>query len=154
MTGADSSGGCSSSDHATGAWYSVPDLRLRDHYFTVPLDYSLDSSTCPKITIFAREVVSGTVIGYEIMLSSPSCLSIAFDLILFLLLCNSWIYSFSRSILVSHCDVHSIFVWWGFILLWWEETATSQILMSLQVCETCMENDFSRLLRWHVNHVI
>ncbi|XP_034708449.1 proline iminopeptidase [Vitis riparia] len=58
MAGANSSAGCSSSDHVAGAWYSVPDLRLRDHYFTVPLDYSLDCSTCPKISIFAREVVS------------------------------------------------------------------------------------------------
>ncbi|KAJ9681397.1 hypothetical protein PVL29_020330 [Vitis rotundifolia] len=58
MAGANSSAGDSLSDHVAGAWYSVPGLRLRDHYFTVPLDYSLDCSTCPKISIFAREVVS------------------------------------------------------------------------------------------------
>lgn len=40
-----------------GAWYSVPELRLRDHRFAVPLDYSLADS--PKITVFAREVVAG-----------------------------------------------------------------------------------------------
>lgn len=46
-----------SPDHFTGAWFSVPGLRLRDHRFTVPLDYSLpDHST---ISVFAREVVSG-----------------------------------------------------------------------------------------------
>ncbi|CAI9764181.1 unnamed protein product [Fraxinus pennsylvanica] len=46
------------SEHVTGDWFSVPELRLRDHYFTVPLDYSLDYRTCPKISVFAREVVS------------------------------------------------------------------------------------------------
>ena len=86
MTGANSSGGCSQSDHVAGDWYSVPDLRLRDHSFTAPLDYSLDCSTCPKITIFAREVVSGTVIGFLIMLSLPSFLLIGLDLMLLLLL--------------------------------------------------------------------
>lgn len=46
-------------DHVTGNWYSVPELRLRDHHFTVPLDYSLRSSpSCPKINVFAREVVA------------------------------------------------------------------------------------------------
>ncbi|KZV37407.1 Proline iminopeptidase [Dorcoceras hygrometricum] len=42
----------------TGEWYSVPELRLRDHRFTVPLDYSLDYSTSPKISVFVREIVS------------------------------------------------------------------------------------------------
>ncbi|XP_074557521.1 uncharacterized protein LOC141813454 [Curcuma longa] len=42
--------------HNAGAWYSVPDLSLRDHRFTVPLDYSASSST--NITVFAREVVA------------------------------------------------------------------------------------------------
>lgn len=51
----------SSPDHVVGKWFSVPELRLRDHYFTVPLDYSLDRRTCPKISVFAREVVSGGV---------------------------------------------------------------------------------------------
>ncbi|XP_059634269.1 uncharacterized protein LOC132276715 [Cornus florida] len=46
----------SSPDHVAGTWFSVPDLRLRDHYFTVPLDYSVGTS--PKISIFAREVVA------------------------------------------------------------------------------------------------
>ncbi|XP_076892836.1 uncharacterized protein LOC143544672 [Bidens hawaiensis] len=45
------------SDHVTGPWYSVPDLRLRDHRFTVPLDYS-QSQSSPKISVFAREAVS------------------------------------------------------------------------------------------------
>ncbi|PON91153.1 Peptidase [Trema orientale] len=50
-------------DHAVGKWYSVPDLRLRDHGFTVPLDYSTDLSAASaspknKISIFAREVVA------------------------------------------------------------------------------------------------
>ncbi|CAI9102030.1 OLC1v1000218C1 [Oldenlandia corymbosa var. corymbosa] len=44
--------------HVVGNWYSVPELRLRDHRFSVPLDYSRSSSTNPKISIFAREVVS------------------------------------------------------------------------------------------------
>ncbi|KAJ4843874.1 hypothetical protein Tsubulata_024351 [Turnera subulata] len=46
----------SSADHVAGAWYSVPDLRLRDHRFTVPLDHSTPTSS--KISVFAREVVS------------------------------------------------------------------------------------------------
>ncbi|KAL2468728.1 alpha/beta-hydrolase superfamily protein [Forsythia ovata] len=45
-------------EHVTGDWFSVPEVRLRDHHFTVPLDYSLDHRTCPKISVFAREVVS------------------------------------------------------------------------------------------------
>ncbi|XP_047334593.1 proline iminopeptidase [Impatiens glandulifera] len=40
----------------TGTWYSVPGLRLRDHRFTLPLDYS--SPTGPNISVFAREVVN------------------------------------------------------------------------------------------------
>lgn len=49
-----------SPDHFTGAWYSVPGLRLRDHRFTVPLDYSLaHQSSCITISVFAREVVAG-----------------------------------------------------------------------------------------------
>ncbi|GAB4861670.1 hypothetical protein Ancab_036923 [Ancistrocladus abbreviatus] len=48
----------SSPDHVVGKWYSVPELRLRNHYFTVPLDYSSDSKTSPKISIFAREVAA------------------------------------------------------------------------------------------------
>uniref|UniRef100_A0A6M2ED06 AB hydrolase-1 domain-containing protein n=1 Tax=Populus davidiana TaxID=266767 RepID=A0A6M2ED06_9ROSI len=48
----------STPDHVAGTWYSVPDLRLRDHRFTVPLDYSIDRNASPKISVFAREVVS------------------------------------------------------------------------------------------------
>ncbi|KAJ4798165.1 Proline iminopeptidase [Rhynchospora pubera] len=40
--------------HTIGEWYSVPDLRLRDHRFRVPLDYSARETT---ISVFAREVV-------------------------------------------------------------------------------------------------
>ncbi|KAJ0962925.1 hypothetical protein J5N97_028047 [Dioscorea zingiberensis] len=42
-------------DHISSEWYSVPDLSLRDHRFSVPLDYSSPSE---KITVFVREVVS------------------------------------------------------------------------------------------------
>ncbi|GKU96823.1 hypothetical protein SLEP1_g10015 [Rubroshorea leprosula] len=52
------SSGESFPEHATGQWHSVPDLRLRDHRFTVPLDYR-DPGTSLKISIFAREVVAG-----------------------------------------------------------------------------------------------
>ncbi|XP_061960475.1 uncharacterized protein LOC133681444 [Populus nigra] len=48
----------STPDHISGTWYSVPGLRLRDHRFTVPLDYSIDRNASPKISVFAREVVS------------------------------------------------------------------------------------------------
>ncbi|KAM1816317.1 hypothetical protein ACFX12_000736 [Malus domestica] len=48
----------SSPDHAAGKWFSVPELRLRDHRFTVPLDYSVDRTASPNISVFAREVVS------------------------------------------------------------------------------------------------
>ncbi|GKV50906.1 hypothetical protein SLEP1_g57585 [Rubroshorea leprosula] len=51
------SSGESLSEHATGKWYSVQDLRLRDHRFTVPLNYR-DPATSLKISIFAREVVA------------------------------------------------------------------------------------------------
>ncbi|GKV49452.1 hypothetical protein SLEP1_g56203 [Rubroshorea leprosula] len=51
------SSGESLPEHAAGKWYSVPDLRLRDHCFTVPLDYR-DPGTSLKISIFAREVVA------------------------------------------------------------------------------------------------
>lgn len=45
--------------HVSSDWFSVPELRLRDHRFTVPLDYSLDDSTSPKISVFVRELVAG-----------------------------------------------------------------------------------------------
>ncbi|WCJ22696.1 alpha/beta-Hydrolases superfamily protein [Euphorbia peplus] len=44
--------------HVIGDWYSVPDLRLRDHRFDVPLDYSVDRNASPKISVFVREVVA------------------------------------------------------------------------------------------------
>ncbi|KAK8938861.1 hypothetical protein KSP39_PZI011063 [Platanthera zijinensis] len=49
---------CSYEDHITGDWYYVPDLSLRDHRFSVPLDHSHPHSSA-KIVIFAREVVAG-----------------------------------------------------------------------------------------------
>ncbi|KAF7137398.1 hypothetical protein RHSIM_Rhsim07G0010300 [Rhododendron simsii] len=58
MDGTKSNTAVSCPEHVVGKWFSVPELRLRDHYFTVPLDYSLDHRTCPKISVFAREVVS------------------------------------------------------------------------------------------------
>lgn len=60
MTGNNAAAGVSSPEHVAGKWYSVPDLRLRDHRFTVPLDYALDRDVSPKISLFAREVVAGT----------------------------------------------------------------------------------------------
>ncbi|XP_027349480.1 uncharacterized protein LOC113861071 [Abrus precatorius] len=48
----------SSSEHVSGDWYSVPELRLRDHRFTIPLDHSRGPHSSPKISVFAREVVS------------------------------------------------------------------------------------------------
>ncbi|GLT33973.1 hypothetical protein SLA2020_085230 [Shorea laevis] len=51
------SSGESLPEHAGGKWYSVPDLRLRDHRFTVPLDYRYPTTSL-KISIFAREVVA------------------------------------------------------------------------------------------------
>lgn len=45
----------STMSHTTGDWFSVPDLRLRDHRFNVPLDYSNQSTL---ISVFAREVVA------------------------------------------------------------------------------------------------
>lgn len=59
MNGHGLAAGVSSSEHFTGDWYSVPELRLRDHRFTVPLDHSQGSHSSPKITVFAREVVAG-----------------------------------------------------------------------------------------------
>ncbi|KAE8721463.1 Phosphoenolpyruvate carboxylase family protein isoform 1 [Hibiscus syriacus] len=47
----------STPEHVAGNWFSVPDLRLRDHRFMVPLDYkNRDASS--KISVFAREVVA------------------------------------------------------------------------------------------------
>ncbi|KAG7028582.1 Proline iminopeptidase [Cucurbita argyrosperma subsp. argyrosperma] len=57
MAATNPSNGASPPEHAAGTWYSVPELRLRDHYFSVPLNYSLDHSS-PKISVYAREVVS------------------------------------------------------------------------------------------------
>ncbi|XP_059459072.1 uncharacterized protein LOC132188590 isoform X2 [Corylus avellana] len=58
MAGDHSNAGESSPDHVAGSWYSVPELRLRDHRFIVPLDHTLDRLASPKISIFAREVVA------------------------------------------------------------------------------------------------
>ncbi|XP_057780404.1 uncharacterized protein LOC130998972 [Salvia miltiorrhiza] len=44
-------------ERVTSEWFSVPDLRLRNHRFTVPLDYSLSEPASPKISVFVREVV-------------------------------------------------------------------------------------------------
>ncbi|EYU32175.1 hypothetical protein MIMGU_mgv1a0067462mg, partial [Erythranthe guttata] len=44
--------------HISSDWFSVPELRLRDHRFTVPLDYSIGDIASPRITVFAREVVT------------------------------------------------------------------------------------------------
>ncbi|ERN05045.1 uncharacterized protein LOC18433212 [Amborella trichopoda] len=44
-------------EHRVEAWFSVPDLRMRDHTFRVPLDYTAISLTS-KISIFVREVVA------------------------------------------------------------------------------------------------
>ena len=52
-------GGDSTPEHVAGEWHSVPELRLRDHRFIVPLDYSRGPHSSPKISVFAREVVAG-----------------------------------------------------------------------------------------------
>lgn len=39
-----------------GAWYAVPDLCLRDHHISVPLDHSYNNS--PLISLFVREVTA------------------------------------------------------------------------------------------------
>ncbi|KAL0805917.1 hypothetical protein Bca101_098408 [Brassica carinata] len=49
------SGPVSTPEHVTEKWFSVPELRLRNHRFSVPLDYSKPS---PRITVFAREIVA------------------------------------------------------------------------------------------------
>lgn len=58
MAGNNSIAAGNSPEHFVGEWFSVPDLRLRDHRFSVPLDYSANCRDSPKISIFAREVVS------------------------------------------------------------------------------------------------
>lgn len=60
-------GDSSPSDHVVGKWFSVPDLRVRDHRFAVPLDYSSFDRTAPKISVFAREVVAGNL-SYNILI--------------------------------------------------------------------------------------
>ncbi|KAI3692172.1 hypothetical protein L6452_31981 [Arctium lappa] len=55
----ETTGNSSLLEHVAEAWYSVPELRLRDHHFTVPLDYSLSQS--PKISVFACEAVAGSM---------------------------------------------------------------------------------------------
>ncbi|KAG0484721.1 hypothetical protein HPP92_008612 [Vanilla planifolia] len=51
-------GRCERDGHVAGDWYSVPDLSLRDHRFSVPLDHSDPDSAFNKIIVFAREVVA------------------------------------------------------------------------------------------------
>ncbi|KAG5095736.1 hypothetical protein JHK84_051324 [Glycine max] len=58
MNGEGLAAGDSSPEHVTGDWYSVPELRLRDHRFKVPLDHCRGLHSSPKITVFAREVVA------------------------------------------------------------------------------------------------
>ncbi|XP_061360162.1 uncharacterized protein LOC133304183 isoform X2 [Gastrolobium bilobum] len=58
MDGETLAAGHSSPEHVSGEWHSVPELRLRDHRFTVPLDYSVGHHSSPKISVFAREVVA------------------------------------------------------------------------------------------------
>ncbi|PIA49223.1 hypothetical protein AQUCO_01300219v1 [Aquilegia coerulea] len=57
-------------EHIAGNWFSVPELRLRDHYFTVPLDYNNNNTSTnnTKISVFAREVVA---IGKEEQMMLP-----------------------------------------------------------------------------------
>ena len=62
----------SSPDHVTKDWYSVPELRLRDHRFKVPLDHSLGPHSSPKITVFAREVVAGNISQSQLFFQSFS----------------------------------------------------------------------------------
>ncbi|KAF2291178.1 hypothetical protein GH714_020535 [Hevea brasiliensis] len=45
-------------EHDVGSWYSVPDLRLRDHRFTVPLDYSVQRSASPNLHFCSRIVAA------------------------------------------------------------------------------------------------
>ncbi|KAK9910303.1 hypothetical protein M0R45_034271 [Rubus argutus] len=58
MSVSNDTAGDSPKEHVAGEWFSVPELRLRDHRFIVPLDYSADPKASSKISIFAREVVS------------------------------------------------------------------------------------------------
>ncbi|XP_038681737.1 proline iminopeptidase-like [Tripterygium wilfordii] len=60
MVGSDASAAasCFTPDHVAGNWFSVPNLRLRDHRFTVPLDYSREPRASLNITVVAREVVA------------------------------------------------------------------------------------------------
>ncbi|CAL0304696.1 unnamed protein product [Lupinus luteus] len=58
MTAQNPSAVDSSLDHVSDDWYSVPEIRLRNHWFTLPLDYSQGLHSSPKISVFAREVVA------------------------------------------------------------------------------------------------
>ncbi|MQL98097.1 hypothetical protein Taro_030811 [Colocasia esculenta] len=62
-------------EHRMGDWYSVPDLGLRDHWFTVPLDYGFPGGA--KISVFAREVVLGAVSAWMILGSHIILFSVA-----------------------------------------------------------------------------
>ncbi|XP_048141182.1 proline iminopeptidase-like [Rhodamnia argentea] len=59
MANSSATNGETSPEQIAGEWYSVPELRLRDHCFAVPLDYSADRNISQKISVFAREVVAG-----------------------------------------------------------------------------------------------
>ena len=92
MDEANSTSGDFSSEHVSGDWYTVPELRLRDHRFTVPLDYSLNRHSYPKISVFAREVVAGNKgkknISFEYYRNNRACLhslSVNCCLIIFLM---------------------------------------------------------------------
>lgn len=74
VTAMDSTAG--GTDHVAGDWYSVPELRLRDHRFIVPLDYSRDRASSPKISVFAREVVAGSISIHQLINYSSSKLII------------------------------------------------------------------------------
>ncbi|MQM02497.1 hypothetical protein Taro_035261, partial [Colocasia esculenta] len=47
-------------EHRMGDWYSMPDLGLRGHWFTIPLDYGSPGGA--KISVFTREVVLGMLL--------------------------------------------------------------------------------------------
>ena len=66
MAGQSSTAVETSAEHKVGDWFSVPELRLRGHYFNVPLDYN--NSSGRKITVFAREVVAGIFFSFSLFI--------------------------------------------------------------------------------------
>uniref|UniRef100_A0A803M322 AB hydrolase-1 domain-containing protein n=1 Tax=Chenopodium quinoa TaxID=63459 RepID=A0A803M322_CHEQI len=95
-----SSNGNSPADHFAGNWISVPELRLRDHYFTVPLDYSsVSDSSCPKISVFAREVVA--VMAVNALMALLSFANLRFT--------NTYFSYFSQLVRrINHCHIFYI----------------------------------------------